>query len=925
MTDILSFSSFPPSLLPLLPSPSLCFVISSSWGPSGRTNCIEQCANRFILLYKECKAVGVALTQENKNEAQLENKEAQDNEQPVPYEIVDGLKQCRDWDNEKPDGKVMEIMWNLNDANADSTKISQMDSSKLFKKKKQKKKKEEEEMKTLRLNIYFYGALGNTAKNLNRNKLHDILSQMDVQVKGTKNVPTGKKDLAQYVGGRKFLRRVSTLQNVARLVDMLGVKLADLRGDSLMFLQNGATRLKHMQEALIKQSTVLETVAGSASSRQEKLIENVRNYFTTSTNSDAVEALAELYPITMTSLSDARMLFAKHCKTEREVKNLQVRLFSTIENLGMRASMTSISKNVQNKEKKQQSKDASLFGLFSFKGATFQTSPFDGDTALWELQCVRQHEQKIKRANQGFINKMYLSDSGAKRARGLHILEHRRTMVCPLCVSLVTNELDDNRESILSMRGLEKGTMSSVFAFCQSQSDPYFKTTCHHVATGLEDILSNVLASVSNKGSDIEDAPTLLLRTNPASLRLLLDRLLSPDGSFSQLGGGDATLWREAEGMDGPGGNQSPKLLIAADVCHKFMACDAYASGGGSASSSSSKSEVGDASGAASMDDSGGGGGGGGDTSDMMLDEGVKLLEKWDAQNDNAAALEEITKHIVKLAESSHDRMVCDDFKRVQSEYASLRRKSEVNGHAKLCYACVKMATLSVRDALGGSEVEEEEGSNTVKAIFHKAEESICEPALWKKTQDSLRDAMKECEGGGSGGSSSGSKKDTKGDKSKGLLLLLEQEMKRRATEGPATHATNYVKKLNLPLSCPALEEYFDTSKKGTRRVTSKDIATFTEQLQCAREVTKDEPERTYDSKVCKTFVSHLHDHMLKRLQELAMLHAFPTNVAMLDGDVFLKLLAKGNGGDQSSDDVVYDFANDVCTRPGMGCVADSR
>jgi hypothetical protein len=169
---------------------------------------------------------------------------------------------------------------------------------------------------------------------------------------------------------------------------------------------------------------------------------------------------------------------------------------------------------------------------------------------------------------------------------------------------------------------------------------------------------------------------------------LILDRLLSPSSKFSNLGGGDAKLWRQAEGMDG-GGNTSPKLLIAADVCHKFMACDSFAQESGS-NSGGSRSEVDDAAAGAAS----------GGQSDLILDEAVKLLEKWDSQNDNSEALEGLTKNIVKLAETSHDRLVCDDFQRVQKEYGLLREKSESTGNDKLCFACAKMATMSIEHML---------------------------------------------------------------------------------------------------------------------------------------------------------------------------------------------------------------------------------
>ena len=122
-----------------------------------------------------------------------------------------------------------------------------------------------------------------------------------MEVKLQNNVPTSKKELATYTGGRKFLRRVSkswyiyikyswyyfqeeiwqfltlnfywqtfpffknslgTLNNVGRLVDMLSVTLADLKSDSMMSSELGEMRLKHMQEALSKQSKLLEEITG---------------------------------------------------------------------------------------------------------------------------------------------------------------------------------------------------------------------------------------------------------------------------------------------------------------------------------------------------------------------------------------------------------------------------------------------------------------------------------------------------------------------------------------------------------------------------------------------------------------------------------------------------------------------------------------
>lgn len=106
------------------------------------------------------------------------------------------------------------------------------------------------------------------------------------------------------------------------------------------------------------------------------------------------------------------------------------------------------------------------------------------------------------------------------------------------------NELNDDREQLQSNRGLEKGILSSTFAFCQAQSDPYYKTTCHHVASSLNGIISQTLVRTSKEfdGAENEDASTLLMRSKPVGLRHMLDKLMSPDGHFTFIGGGDGEL-----------------------------------------------------------------------------------------------------------------------------------------------------------------------------------------------------------------------------------------------------------------------------------------------------------------------------------------------------------------------------------------------
>ena len=65
---------------------------------------------------------------------------------------------------------------------------------------------------------------------------------------------------------------------------------------------------------------------------------------------------------------------------------------------------------------------------------------------------------------------------------------------------------------------------------------------------------------------------------------------------------------------------------------------------------------------------------------------------------------------------------------------------------------------------------------------------------------------------------------------------------------------------------------------------------------------------------------------MVLRLQELAMMSSFPTNIDEMDPANFLKLLSSSSSSSRSSSGLdVYDFTTDVCIRPGMGCVGDSR
>ena len=215
---------------------------------------------------------------------------------------------------------------------------------------------------------------------------------------------------------------------------------------------------------------------------------------------------------------------------------------------------------------------------------------------------------------------------------------------------------------------------------------------------------------------------------------------------------------------------------------------------------------------------------------------------------------------------------------------------------------------LAVRDALNFDKENEQE--ETVNSIFQDTEESICEPKLWTETKDLLKEAMDQCKGGG--GSS--------GSSSTSSFLELYQttyNLNMKSIEkGPASHAANYIQKLNLPLVCPTFASYYDTNNKGSKRITSKDIATYIAQLSCAKEKTSDMPEKTYSSSVCSKYVTHLRTNMINRLQQLAILNAYPSDVGSLSGETFLKLLSTGK---HDGDMEVYDFANDVCVRPGMG------
>ena len=184
--------------------------------------------------------------------------------------------------------------------------------------------------------------------------------------------------------------------------------------------------------------------------------------------------------------------------------------------------------------------------------------------------------------------------------------------------------------------------------------------------------------------------------------------------------------------------------------------------------------------------------------------------------------------------------------------------------------------------------------------------EDICSPDLWKQTKDDLKEAMDKCKGGGS---------------SKSIFLETFEHTLLKLHAGPTAHTQGYVKKLMIPLSCPVSESYFDSNKKGSKLVTSKDVAGFVAQLNCAREATNEMPQKEYDVGMCQKFVSHLRMRMIARLQQLAMMNGYPTDIENLDIKSILSLLKGKHDGNMD----VYDFATDVCIRPGMGCVSDSR
>ena len=170
-----------------------------------------------------------------------------------------------------------------------------------------------------------------------------------------------------------------------------------------------------------------------------------------------------------------------------------------------------------------------------------------------------------------------------------------------------------------------------------------------------------------------------------------------------------------------------------------------------------------------------------------------------------------------------------------------------------------------------------------MEEVMKVAGSSICEERLWMKNTDTLKEAMDKCKGGGG--------------KKKMLMLLQVDDNLNTLKEGPIDHASGYITKLTMPLSCPALEKYFDTEGKGSKMVTNKDIAGYVEQLTCAKEKTNDQPDKTYDQGTCTKFVAHLESKMMHRIQELAQSSSYPTDVKSLNPITFLTLLAASNGG----------------------------
>ena len=88
------------------------------------------------------------------------------------------------------------------------------------------------------------------------------------------------------------------------------------------------------------------------------------------------------------------------------------------------------------------------------------------------------------------------------------------------------------------------------------------------------------------------------------------------------------------------------------------------------------------------------------------------------------------------------------------------------------------------------------------------------------------------------------------------------------------------------------------------------DVAGFVAQLNCAREATNEMPQKEYDVGMCQKFVSHLRMRMIARLQQLAMMNGYPTDIEGLDIKSILSLLKGKHDGKMD----VYDFATDVAT-----------
>ena len=116
-------------------------------------------------------------------------------------------------------------------------------------------------------------------------------------------------------------------------------------------------------------------------------------------------------------------------------------------------------------------------------------------------QCLRSQTRRGEGPLETSYRELTIQDH-AMKIFGFRLYQSMNT----LCVGIVTNEMQPNRQLLVSVEGLNKGRPSSTFAYCESRKSKFEKRLCHMAAAAtMESILAMIGENEDRSLSPVAD------------------------------------------------------------------------------------------------------------------------------------------------------------------------------------------------------------------------------------------------------------------------------------------------------------------------------------------------------------------------------------------------------------------------------------